>query len=61
MKWWLISAETADEVLQALKEAHRCLGSPIVQTWRDAIHSLESGLHETDAVPRDFKAEVDRG
>ena len=54
MKWWLISDEVADEIRAALVIAHANLGSAVVQTYRDALHSLESGLHQTDAVPADW-------
>ena len=54
VKWWLISDEVADEIRAALVIAHANLGSAVVQTYRDALHSLESGLHQTDAVPADY-------
>jgi len=40
-KWWLIS----DEDVQAIKGA--LTGEP--------LHILDSGLHETDAIPEDWK------
>lgn len=51
MKWWLISNETADEVRRALGAAQASLGTPLVTTYKDALHSMESGLHETETVP----------
>ena len=54
MKWWLVEDEVATEVIRALNSANRCLGSSVVSTYRDALHSLESGLHQTDALPPDW-------
>ena len=54
MKWWLISDEVVREVKVALSVANVSMGSEIVTRYRDALHSLESGLHETETVPGDF-------
>ena len=62
MKWWLISDEVAEQVRWALVIAHAALGSATGQTYRDALCSLESGLHQTDAVPGDWdKPDADGG
>lgn len=50
-KWWLISDEDVQTVRDGLEEAIDF--HPSAQTTR-ALHTLESGLHVTDAVPDDF-------
>ncbi len=44
-KWWLIS----DDDVQAIKKG----------LTDSLLHTLESGLHETDEIPEDWKDESD--
>jgi len=44
-KWWLISNEDMKEVRKAL----------LAPAQKKALHTLDSGLHTTNAVPSDFK------
>jgi len=71
MKWWLISDEDIQAVRKALdcavrRQDERCAetgcmcdldGSPHSAFYSDALHALDSGLHETDAVPEDYRQE----
>ena len=54
MKWWLISDEVLREIRVALSTANLSCGSGIITRYRDALYSLESGMHQTDAVPADW-------
>ena len=45
MKWWLISDEDVNEIKKRL-DNFKIMG---------ALHTLDSGLHETDEVPKDFR------
>jgi hypothetical protein len=70
MGWWLISDEDARKIKVALESAQEtadrecdrqgCLcninGGPTCGAayYIDAIHTLDSGLHVTEAVPADF-------
>ena len=70
MKWWLISNEVVNQVQQALRGAidfreeqcavNGCMcdlaGPDHAQYLIDALHSLNSGMHTTSAVPTDYKA-----
>ena len=55
MEWWLISDGVVDEIVRALTAAQANLGASVVTTYRDALHNLESGLHETDEMPSDYR------
>lgn len=48
MKWWLISDEAAKKIRQILIKCGGFADTP------EALHTLDSGLHETLAVPTDF-------
>lgn len=50
-KWWLIS----DEDVQAIKKG---LVDPAPEMREGALHALDSGLHKTDDVPEDWKADL---
>jgi hypothetical protein len=68
--WWLISETDATQVGLMLNEAihlqHElcerdgCLcalgGRRCEQDYIDALHTLDSGLHQTDAVPADWRS-----
>jgi len=43
-KWYLIAKETVDEITEELLRLNAM----------KALHSLETGLNETDAIPADF-------
>lgn len=69
MQWWLINDETIKELRDILEVTireidnrcgetgcmcdigNRCLCS---RPARDALHSLDTGLHKTEAIPTDF-------
>ena len=69
MKWWLVSDEDVQKIRAALEAAedlqeeqcgnYGCLcdlrGKTCWQFYTDAIHALDSGLHETDAIPADWQ------
>jgi len=69
MPWWLISDEDMQVIRNALQRAilrteadcnkERCLcrykGAPCSKFYSDALHTLDSGLHQTDAVPTDWQ------
>ena len=70
-KWWLISQEDVDDIRKGLEasthdkndyncpdEWYGCTGCEGDDIRRDALHSLDSGLHITECVPDDFKGEV---
>jgi len=44
MKWWLISDDDQKGIAAELKKAG----------LHDALHTLDSGLHKTDAPPADY-------
>ena len=49
-KWWLISDEDVQTIrtgLEARTDTRRRLSQ--------ALHALDSGLHETDSIPNDWK------
>lgn len=67
MKWWLISDEDVKAIRTALMAkthedndhncpdnydyCHACAGDEL---RKEAVHTLDTGLHETDAIPDDF-------
>lgn len=54
-KWWLICEEDVQEI-RAFLLASTEDGDPVIeQQARDAMHTLDTGLNTTDAVPDDFK------
>lgn len=69
-EWWLIRNADANEIQAALTAAiarveARCAetgcmcdlnGTDCAKLYRDALHTLDSGLHVTDAVPSDYAA-----
>lgn len=60
MKWWLVSEDDLNEVCTILKEAIEHVNYS--QPYRNALHTLETGMHKTDAVPADFaEPRVDTG
>ena len=67
MKWWLISDEDVPIIREGLEapthEANdfncpssyeECRGCEGKEKRQMAIYTLDSGLHQTDEVPRDF-------
>lgn len=50
-QWYLISKDDADEIRAALESVD-------TDEARDALHTLDAGLHTTDAVPEDFAEEA---
>lgn len=56
MKWWLVSEDVLTEVRFILGLAIKDSGQTewYKNAFRDALHSLETGMHKTDAVPADF-------
>lgn len=52
MKWWLVSDDDLNEVRKMLGEAIK--NAVHDQSYKDALHALETGMHKTDAVPADF-------
>jgi len=76
MKWWLISDEDVVIIRAGLMVATHEANDFNCQDWppgkgcrgcegdekrRIALHSLDSGLHLTDAVPDDWKEVEDEG
>ncbi len=73
-RWWLINQADVAEIRQALlaaqgAQAERCeqagcmcdlYDTPCNQAFTDALHSLDSGLHRTDAVPSDWREDPPR-
>lgn len=57
MKWFLISEDDARAVSKALLMAYRWeeVGSQTEKFYNDALHTLNAGLHITDAAPADFQ------
>lgn len=67
-KWWLISEEDISAIAGILKTTINriddncaktgCLcdlrESPCSERYSDILHILESGLHETNFIPRDW-------
>lgn len=47
MKWWLIEDDDVQKIRAALEQ----------HGLTYALHALDSGLHDTDAVPADFEEE----
>lgn len=57
MKWWLISQDDARKIATALEDASRHSGKEDKRAFfEDALHTLHSGLHETEHAPADFPA-----
>lgn len=56
-KWYLISKEDADEVRDALLESME-RDTSNEQTLKAALHTLDSGLYTTNAVPDDWKEDA---
>jgi hypothetical protein len=54
-KWYLISKEDADEIREALELFTTFYDIDSNNVARDALHTLDSGLHATDAVPDDWR------
>jgi hypothetical protein len=66
MEWWLISKEDMNTIKKTLEhkikeiddqcffKGHCVLSKPL----RDALHSLDSGCHKTEALPDDFKEKL---
>ncbi len=69
LQWWLISGKSVEKIQAALQSAikhidddcgsSRCLcdlrGPFCSQSYSDALHDLDSGLHTTEAIPDDWK------
>jgi len=55
MKWWLIS----DDDMQAIRAYLLALELSGDDLAKDALHTLDSGLNTTDAIPDDWKDEED--
>jgi hypothetical protein len=57
MKWYLISSKNVEEIQLALQEATLILSIEEYPTlhkyFEDALHTLNTGLHITDAIPAD--------
>lgn len=57
-RWWLIADETVSELREMLEQAHgNAQTSHEAEFWTRALHTLDSGLHVTEAVPDDFRTE----
>lgn len=56
MKWWLVSEDTLTEARFVLGLAIKDPGQneSYKKMFKDALHTLETGTHKTDAVPTDY-------
>jgi len=55
-KWWLLSDEDFCSIAKNLTQAiEECCDADSKKLLEDTQHTLETGLHVTDAVPSDFK------
>ncbi len=53
-KWWLIS----DDDVHMIRAGLEAKTAPLRQR-ATALYALDSGLHETDAIPDDWKKEAE--
>ena len=59
-KWWLISDDDVRKIRTKLAMCQRTSSWVQVNDFaEDAFHTLDSGLHTTDAAPSDWKEQAD--